>query len=786
MKKILSFAFSLILIVGCLAAAPITASAEWYNDGTFEFYILDGEATIRDYKGSDTEVIIPDFCGEYPVVSVYSRAFEGCSDITKVTFGANVKTVGEYVFSNCESLEEILFNDGLEAIGGYVIYDCEKIKNIVVPDSVKGIAKGAFYSTKLESITLPFLGAKQPQNSGEWFSKNFGYIFGSTTNSSSYIPDTLKTVVLTDKCLEIAKEAFNNCNKIESVTINGSITIIGEAAFRDCDSLKNIVIPDSVERIEYEGFRGCISLESVTFGKNIKYIGASAFAGCSSLKDVYYNGSMSDRNNTQILYNPGLTDATWHYADDGDDLTYNFNDADLTATVVGCEASVTTVTIPATKRSGDLTYTVTAIGDEAFANLVDLEEVVIPEGVVRIGNNAFAGCSSLTDITLPLSVNTVGKNAFFAEGGHSYNLTIDYAGSWVNRKNITADEENYYFQMAKWFYDDIEDNVIYEYDESNKTAAVLEVAPFVAHKEIPATVTKDGNTYAVTSIGELAFYNCSNLWKVTIPEGVVSIGESAFAWLGEFETVNLPSTLREIGDDAFIGCKNLTLVNYAGSESGKSNIVIGLNNEYLIDLAWNCQGATPVLNGWVDIDGTWYFYENGTMVTNEWRKDSVGWCYLLEDGRMATNMWLPDSKGWCYIEADGYCATNCWKKDSIGWIWLDGEGSMTKNAWIEDGGKWYYLDSNGYMATSCWMADSVGWVYVGGDGAMLTNSWVRDSVGWCYVGANGYAMTNCWMQDSIGWCYLDAEGRMVTNDKVQDSNGWCYLDANGYWDGKYL
>ena len=187
----------------------------------------------------------------------------------------------------------------------------------------------------------------------------------------------------------------------------------------------------------------------------------------------------------------------------------------------------------------------------------------------------------------------------------------------------------------------------------------------------------------------------------------------------------------------------------------------------------------PVQNGWVDVDGTWYFYENGVMVTNEWRKDSVGWCYLLEDGRMATNMWLPDSKGWCYIEADGYCATNCWKKDSVGWIWLDGEGSMTKNQWILDGGKWYYLDHNGYMVINSWMADSIGWVYVGGDGAMVTNQWVMDSVGWCYVGADGYAVTNCWKQDSTGWCYLNSEGSMTISDWVWD-NGWYYCDQDGY------
>jgi len=185
--------------------------------------------------------------------------------------------------------------------------------------------------------------------------------------------------------------------------------------------------------------------------------------------------------------------------------------------------------------------------------------------------------------------------------------------------------------------------------------------------------------------------------------------------------------------------------------------------------------------GWVYEDGKWYYFdEDGNMVTDAWRKDSLGWCYLGSDGAMVTNCWLEDSKGWCYIGANGYCETNCWKQDSHGWLYLDSEGSMTKNQWVMTDGYWYYLDAEGYMATNCWRKDSYGWCYLGSNGAMLTNCWAIDSKGWCYIGANGYCETECWKQDSYGWLYLDSEGSMTKEAWVCTDGCWYYLDDEGY------
>ncbi|MBR2405939.1 MAG: N-acetylmuramoyl-L-alanine amidase family protein [Clostridia bacterium] len=205
--------------------------------------------------------------------------------------------------------------------------------------------------------------------------------------------------------------------------------------------------------------------------------------------------------------------------------------------------------------------------------------------------------------------------------------------------------------------------------------------------------------------------------------------------------------------------------------------------------------------GWYSQSGKWYYYENGTVITDcwkqiddnwyylnaeghklvdQWRQDSFGWCYLGTDGAMKTNAWVRDSVGWCYVGADGYCVTNCWKQDSKGWCYLDAQGRMATNKWIRDSQGWCFVGANGYCVTNCWKQDSHGWVYLNAAGRMATNCWVQDSLGWCYVGANGYAVTNCWKRDSVGWCYLNANGSMTKSQWLYDSGQWYYLDANGY------
>ena len=82
---------------------------------------------------------------------------------------------------------------------------------------------------------------------------------------------------------------------------------------------------------------------------------------------------------------------------------------------------------------------------------------------------------------------------------------------------------------------------------------------------IPEEVTYMNRTRKVTSIGEFAFYECSGLTSVTIPNSVTSIGDGAFSGCSGLTSVTIPNSVKSIGECAFYGCKSLTSVTIGNS-----------------------------------------------------------------------------------------------------------------------------------------------------------------------------------------------------------------------------
>ena len=84
---------------------------------------------------------------------------------------------------------------------------------------------------------------------------------------------------------------------------------------------------------------------------------------------------------------------------------------------------------------------------------------------------------------------------------------------------------------------------------------------------IPASVTYSGKTYSVTAIGNSAFYRCSGLTSVVIPNSVTQIDTDAFYKCSGLTSVEIPNSVTSIGKNAFWDCSSLTKVNITDLES---------------------------------------------------------------------------------------------------------------------------------------------------------------------------------------------------------------------------
>ena len=102
MKKVLSFVLILALVLTCsVAAVPVSALELW----DFEYKVnSDGTATITDYYGEVTELVIPSTLDGYKVTKIGNYAFWDCGSLESITIPSSVTSIGDDAFCGCDKL----------------------------------------------------------------------------------------------------------------------------------------------------------------------------------------------------------------------------------------------------------------------------------------------------------------------------------------------------------------------------------------------------------------------------------------------------------------------------------------------------------------------------------------------------------------------------------------------------------------------------------------------------------------------------------------------------------
>ena len=180
---------------------------------------------------------------------------------------------------------------------------------------------------------------------------------------------------------------------------------------------------------------------------------------------------------------------------------------------------------------------------------------------------------------------------------------------------------------VKAHYDFEVDGIYYNITSSMDNTVEVTSNPdkYSGNVTIPNSVLYNGITYNVTAIGQKAFYGCSSLTSVDIPNSVTLIYPLAFSDFTCLTSVDIPNSVVKIGEAAFFGCSYMTSVTIGNHVISIDEMAFGrcnrLTSVHISDLAAWCNisfapSPTDARRGSNPLDMCGHLYLNGNEIVD--------------------------------------------------------------------------------------------------------------------------------------------------------------------------
>lgn len=494
-----------------------------------ELLSSNGNLLLMDETGTIT---IPD-----SVTKIGEGAFAGLSGLKTIIIPGTVKEIEANAFAYNATLEKVIIQDGVEIIGNSAFRNCNNLKEVSLPESINQIDNVAFFGCiSLTSIEIPSKVTKINYCS-----------FGCCTN--------LQEIKFRGENVDTIDTDSLNATKIKSIKITKNVKHIDGTAFKDCNELENIYIDKENDKYVYENNILMTSNKTqIIFISKKYYSSVTSFSIPNGVEE--FNANISNITNIKELKIPNSLKTINSYFLPNSIENISIDEKNeflkIQESCIYSKDNQNLIFCFSKQKNIVLNNSCKKISARAFKGATFAEEITLPNDVITVESFAFEGLKNLKELKLGENVSNISGLAWRG-------LNSDF--------NINIDKNNAYYTA--------ENGVVYN---KNKDKIIN-----VTYKIKGEFIVNDN----IKIIGDNAFNGQDKIKKIILKKGIESIGNGAFWDCTELTSIDIPDSIKEIQEKAFGGSTlNLTAINIHKSANSVAGAPWGASKGMKI-INWN-------------------------------------------------------------------------------------------------------------------------------------------------------------------------------------------------------